>query len=225
MFVFRMRRIYNSMTCNELSGFGVVPLLRSVLIGLGVCVPVAGCATVSVYEPATAVVSLTEGQSRLQEASLAYSRDVRLKGLASGEASLASLADMLAGKQSDANAYWRRIGADRFAPAAVVTRVRDDMSEAALGLTRLNEMARALIDKGDLRRDDVASFESALIHARQSRDSFSDALAQVNRRSESEYQIALELAPLDAALARARLTADDLAAARAEAETPMASGS
>lgn len=220
-----MRRIYNNMTCNELSGFGSVSLLRSALIGLSLCAPVAGCATVSVYEPATAVVSLTEGQSKLHEASQAYSRDVRLKGLASGEASLASLADMLSGKQSDANAYWRRIGADRFAPASVVTRVRDDMSEAALGLTRLNEMARALIGKSDLRRDDVSSFESALIHARQSRDSFSDALAQVNRRVDSEYQITLELAPLDAALARARTTADDLAAARTDVDTPAASGS
>lgn len=225
MFVFQMRRIYNNLTCNELSGFGSVSLLRSVLIGLAFCAPVAGCATVSVYEPTSAVVSLTEGQSQLHQASEAYSKEVRLKGLAAGEANLASLADMLSGKQSDANAYWRRIGADRFSPASVVTRVRDDMSEATIGLSRLNDMARGLIGKSDLGRDDVSSFESALIHARQSRDSFSDALAQVNRRAESEYQITLELAPLDAALARARVTADDLAAARTDAETPAAAGS
>jgi len=222
MFVFQMRRIYNNLTCNELSGFGSVSLLRTVLIGLMVCVPLAGCATVSVYEPVSAEVSLTADQSQLHQASETYSRDVRLKGLATGEASLASLADMLSGKQSDANAYWRRIGADKFAPAAVVTRVRDDMSEAAMGLARLNEMARGLIGKAGLGRNDVTAFERALIHARQSRDSFSDALAQVNRRAESEYQITLELAPLDAALARARVTADDLAAARTDADTAAA---
>ncbi len=213
-----MGRIYNSLTCNELSGFGSVFLLRSAFVCLALCAPVSGCATVSVYEPVSVEVSLTEGQSQLHQASETYSKEVRLKGLATGEASLASLADMLSGKQSDANAYWRRIGADKFAASGIVTRVREDMSEAALGLAKLNDLARSLIGKADLKREDVSAFESALIHARQSRDSFSDALVQVNRRSDREYQVPLELAPLDAALARARVTADDLAAARSDAE-------
>lgn len=213
-----MRRIYKNQSCSELSGSGSVSRLGSVVLWLAVCVPVAGCATVSVYEPVSATVSLTEDQSQLHKASEAYAKEAREKGLATGEASLASIADMLSGKQSDANAYWRRIGADRSTPASVVSRVREDLSKSAIGLAELNEMARGLIGKSQLGRVDVAAFESALIHARQSRDSLSDALVQVNRRSDREYQITLELAPLDAALARARVTADDLAAARSDSE-------
>jgi hypothetical protein len=55
-----------------------------------------------------------------------------------------------------------------------------------------------------------------LIHARQARDSYSDALAQVNKRSDREYQITLELTPLDDVLSKARDTADELAASRAD---------
>jgi hypothetical protein len=36
----------------------------------------------------------------------------------------------------------------------------------------------------------------------------------VNKRSESEYQISLELTPLDEALSRARRVADELAATK-----------
>ena len=196
---------------------------RLLVLCLAACLPAAGCATVSVYdEPITAEISLTQDQSELHAAAEAFNKSARDRGLASGEASLASLAGMLSGKQSDANAYWRRIGADKTAPTAVVTKVRDDMNASATGLTNLDKMAHALIDKGDPARLDVAAFEGALIHARQARDSFSDALVQVNKRASAEYQITLELAPLDAALARARATADDLAQARAEAATQTA---
>jgi len=218
-----MRRIYKSLRCNELSGFGSVSSFRSFVFILAACAPFAGCATVSVYEPVTAEVSLTDDQSQLHAAAEAFSKAAREKGLATGEASLSSIAEMLSGKQSDAGAYWRRIGADRSAPATVVSRVRDDMAAATRGLADLDTMARGLIGKGDPGRVDVTAFERALIHARQSRDSFSDALAQVNKRTNSEYQIALELAPLDKALAHARITADDLAAARSDSEQPAAS--
>lgn len=193
-------------------------MVRSAFILLALGAPVAGCATVSVYEPVTAEVSLSEDQSLMQKAADSYSKEQREKGLATGEASLASLAGMLSGKQSDANAYWRKIGADKSAPASVVGRVREDMNSSAVGLAELDELARCVITKGALAREDVSAFERALIHARQSRDSFSDALLHVNKRSDREYQVTLELAPLDAALARARVTADDLAAARSEGD-------
>lgn len=194
---------------------------------LAVCIlasaSLAACATVSVYdEPLTAEVSLTEDQSELHAAAEAFSKSAREKGLATGEASLASLAGMLTGKQSDADAYWRRIGADKGSPIVVVGRVREDMNASAKGLVDLNTMARGLIGKGDPARLDVAAFEGALIHARQARDSFSDALVQVNKHADASYQVTSELAPLDTALAKARVTADDLAQARAEGATPTA---
>jgi hypothetical protein len=200
-----------------------VQTLRSIVFCLALQVTAAGCATVSVYEPVTAEVSLTEEQSLLHTASEAFSKDTRTKKLATGEASFSSLAGMFSGNRSDEGAYWRTIGADRSSPAAVVARVRDDMTTAARGLARLDVMARGLIVSGDLVRDDVSAFEGALIHARQARDSFSDALAQANKRAEAEYQISLELAPLDEVLLKARETADDLAAARVQAGEPAGS--
>lgn len=196
---------------------------RLLVLCLVACLLIAGCATVSVYdEPITAEISLTRDQSDLHAAAEAFNKSARDRGLASGEASLASLAGMLSGKPSDANAYWRRIGADKSAPVAVVGRVRDDMNASARGLSDLDKMAHSLLDTGDPARLDVAAFEGALIHARQARDSFSDALVQVNKRASAEYQITLELAPLDSALAAARATADDLAQARAEGASQTA---
>ena len=196
---------------------------RLLVLYLVASLPIAGCATVSVYDkPLSAEVSLTQDQSELHAAAEAFNKSARDKGLASGEANLATITNMLSGKQSDANAYWRRIGADKAAPATVVTKVRDDLNVSTKGLADLDKMAHSLIAKGDPARLDVAAFEGALIHARQARDSFSAALVQVNKRATATYQITQELAPLDAALARARTTADDLAQARAEAASPTA---
>jgi len=218
-----MRHIYNSQRIHEVSGSRSVQALRSIIFCVALSVAAGGCATVSVYEPVTAEVSLTEEQSLLHKSSETFSKDTRARKLATGEASLSSLANMLSGNRSDEDAYWRTIGADRSAPAAVVARVRDDMNTVARGLSRLDGMARGLIGSGDLVRDDVSAFEGALIHARQTRDSFSDALAQANKRAEAEYQISLELAPLDQALMKARETADDLAAARVQSGAPVGS--
>ena len=210
-----MRCIYNNLNCHELLGIGSVsrPL---VFLALIVLAPLGGCATVSVYEPVSAEVSLTEDQSQLRKAADTYCKDARDKGLATGEASLTALADMLTGKEPADGSYWKRIGADRAAPASVVSRVRADMNTSAKGLIALETMARSLMGSSKPTRSDVSEFERALIHARQARDSFSDALAQVNKRSDREYQIRLELTPLDDALSRARVTADELAAVRAE---------
>ncbi len=215
-----MQRTYNNLRCRGLSGLGLVSRQRVLLVSLLMLAPLGACATVSVYEPgASAEISLTAAQSELHKASDIYCEDARQKGLATGEANFSDLAGVLTGKTNDAKAYWRRIGADRSAPAAVVSRVRADMSESAKGLADLDKLARTMMGKTQPTKADVTQFELALIHARQARDSFSDALTHVNKRSSREYQIALELAPLDEALAAARLTADELAAARVEEET------
>lgn len=217
-----MRRIYNRLTSHELSGLGSVsrPIVAFSLLCL--LAPLAGCATVSVYQPTEAEISLTDDQSLLRKAADQYCKDAKAKGLATGEANLTALAGILTGKDGGANSYWKRIGADTSAPAAVVSRVRADMSSSAKGLTDLDTMARALLGSSRPTKSDVSEFEKALIHARQSRDSFSDALEQVNKRSEREYQITLELTPLDQALDMARNTADELAAARSEDEQQQA---
>jgi hypothetical protein len=210
-----MTRRYNNLRCQGLTGIRSVS--RRAFAILILLAPLGACATVSVYEPsAAAEIALTAAQSDLHKASAAYCDSARGKGLATGEAGLGSLANIFTGKDSDKNAYWRRIGADRSAPASVVSRVRADMGESAKGLSDLTTLARSMMGKTQPTKTDVNEFEKALIHARQARDSFSDALSQVNKRSNREYQITDELTPLDDALARARSTADALAEARSD---------
>lgn len=212
-----MRRIYNNLRCLELSGTGSVSGPRLAFLLIALLAPLGGCATVSVYEPSTdAEISLTKEQSVLHRASEVYCEEARAKGLATGETSFGSLANILTGNSNNKNAYWRKIGADRSAPASVVSRVRSDMNDTTRGLSDLNALARSLVGKTRPGKEDVQQFERALIHARQARDSFSDALTEVNKRSNREYQISLELTPLDDALTAARATADELASIRTD---------
>src|SRR5262245_46545101 len=92
---FYMRRNYNRASYHELLGLGSVSGPRAALLVLPLLAPLAGCATVSVYEPSAAEISLTEQQSDLHKASDAYCEATRKKGLAAGEASLGSLAGIL----------------------------------------------------------------------------------------------------------------------------------
>jgi len=214
MFVFSMRRIYTQNKTNEHSGLGLVSRLRFLLVPLVMAVPATACTTVALYEPVSADITLIADVSPLHAPSEEFCRQTREKGLATGEASLASLADMLSGKDGGQGAYWRIIGADKGAPAPVVTRIRNDMKAAATGIDALSRLAETLMKGDEPTSTDVLEFERALIHARQARDSLLDAFVQVNKRSESEYQISLELTPLDEALSRARRVADELAATK-----------
>ena len=190
--------------------------LRAFGLILGLLAPLGGCATVSVYQPTagTAEVSLSAPQSDLYKASDAYCEQARKKGWASGEASLGGLSALLAGSDDDKSAYWRKIGADKGNPTVVLNRIRADAGEAAKGLVQLNGLAQRLMASTRPTRTDVGAFEKVLIHARQSRDAFSDAIVEFNRHVPHEVEIAVELSALDAALTSARTTADDLAAAR-----------
>lgn len=175
------------------------------------------CATVEVYKaPVSAEISLTSKQSDLRKASDAYCEQARKKGWATGETGIGGIADMLTGKGQDANPYWKRIKADENSPATVITRVRADAKDVTTGLDRLSLLAQGLMSSSRPSKEDVTQFELALIHARQARDSFSDAISQANRRmlSAAEVDPEQELGPLDRAVTRARVLADDLAAAR-----------
>jgi hypothetical protein len=190
--------------------------LRAYSLILGLLAPLGGCATVSVYQPTagTAEVSLSAPQSDLYRASDAFCEQARKKGWATGEASLGGLSAMLTGSDNDKAAYWRKIGADKVNPTLVLNRVRADAVDAARGLVQVNGLAQRLMASTRPTRTDVGAFEKVLIHARQSRDSFADAIVEFNRHVPHEVEIAVELSVLDAALASARNTADDLAAAR-----------
>jgi hypothetical protein len=215
VFVFCMRRIYTHQRTKELSGIGSLSRVPYLITCLVLAASSAACTTVALYEPVSADISLIADASPLQQPSDAFCKETREKGLATGEASLAQIGDILSGKDRTEGAYWRLIGADKGTPAVVVTRIRNDMKASATGIDGLTKLAQSLMADGAPTRADVTQFERALIHARQARDSLSDAFVQVNKRTESEYQITLELAQLDESLGRARRTADELAASRA----------
>lgn len=207
--------------------FGVAPLVvRSRLFALSLLLtPLAACATVEVYKPATtAETTAIQTSGELRKASQAYCDNARAKGWAWGEASLGAIAGMLTGKGGGDNAYWKKIEADKQPVASVLTRVRADASEAARGLGGLGGVAgKAIKSKTKPTRNDVTEYERALIHARQARDSFAGALDQLNLRAADAYNIGQELDVLDRAITTAARTADDLAAARiAETKTVKA---
>jgi hypothetical protein len=176
-----------------------------------------GCATVAMVDPSTpAEVALTESRSVLYAAADAFCEAARKKGLAAGEASLSGLAGALFGSADDSAAYWRLIGADRQPAAVVLRQVRADASEIVTGLSRVEGLAKGVAEAGSVSRDDVASFEKVMIHARQARESLAEALSQLGQRGLADNAASTELAGLDRALATARATADDLAARRSE---------
>lgn len=175
------------------------------------------CATVAVVEPATpAEIAQTESRSGLYQAADDFCEASRSKGLATGEASLTNLAGSIFGGGGTAKTYADIIRAGDDAPAGVIRRIRTDAAGLSADLSRLNTMARTLAGSGHVTREDVASFERVLIHARQGRDSLADALTAVNRRVRDGYEAGVELDALDKALVRARTVADDLAAAKTE---------
>jgi len=178
---------------------------------------VSGCATVSVMEPktVTAEISLAPQSSQLHKASDAYCENARRSSWATGEASIGALAGLLTGHNAAEDVYWKKISQDpKAAPAALVSRIRADTAVAAKGLGDLSGIAQKLMSSSRPSKTDVADFERALIHARQARDAFAEALVQTGRRASEEYEPGKELDGLDRALASARAVADDLAAAR-----------
>jgi len=168
--------------------------------------------------PATPVeIALVESRSDLYKAANAFCESSREKGLATGEASLTGLADTILGNSDGSSAYSRMIRADQDAPSGVIRRIRTDASGLSEDLSKLNTMARALAGSGHVTREDVASFERVLIHARQGRNALADAIGRVNQRARpTGFEAGTELEALDRALVRARTVADDLAAAKTE---------
>jgi hypothetical protein len=172
---------------------------------------------VSVLEPkaVTAEISLAPQSSQLHKASDAYCDAARRNAWATGETSIGALAGLLTGRNGSEDAYWKKISLDtRATPGSLLSRIRTDTGVAAKGLGDLSGIAQKLMSSSRPSKSDVADFERALIHARQARESFAEALVQVGRRASEEYQASRELEGLDRALTSARMVADDLAAAR-----------
>lgn len=195
--------------------------MRSVVLGVSLCL-LAGCATVSMV-PGEALVSvgLSQKQSALRTASTDYCEKAVEAGWVKSNGGLAGLANTLInGITSDeerADTYAARIGADTEAPALVLARIVTDTQAARAGLADVSREAKALLtdpSKDEATRTDLMSYERALVRAQMAYRSFQGALGEVSARPEMDMDTApvdKELDDFASAIDKARDTADRLA--------------
>lgn len=189
-------------------------LIQRLAVSLAVMALIAGCATVSVYEPRSSSETPPDvRQSVLRQASEAYCVETRRKGLAVGQGGLGAITSLLTSADETGTSYSSLILDSKASPRATLERVRVDAADIARGLQYLDELAREVLVHSIPSGTDVTEFEKALIHARQAREALSDALASTNRALKTDYSIEAELEAVDRVLTRARTTADDLASA------------
>lgn len=182
-----------------------------------------GCATVAVYEPVDAAeITFAQPNASLRIAADEYCKTARQRGLAQGESTLGGLAGVLLGKDTTADKYWAAVDGETASASQAVDLIRADLTSSTEGLETLTGLAMELVDSGEPGRTDVNKFESALIHARQSRQSLSDAIQKVASQGAATGDLAAGLGALDAVIERAVATADRLAEARTSREVAVA---
>ncbi|MCH2458230.1 MAG: hypothetical protein MK186_09275 [Henriciella sp.] len=185
-----------------------------------------GCTTVSmVSKQAIVETELTDQQSEVRERAQAFEAMAADEGWVRQAGGLSGLADMLFGAEQSASdasslSYAQTIAASAEEPAAIYATVEADASAAARSLQELDLIATALLQSGDVQRADLISFESALVTAQKCYRSFAEATGVVEgaaSRERRETEAALRL--LAGVIDGARLSADQMAAAYADAET------
>ena len=185
-----------------------------------------GCTTVSmVSKQAIVETELTDQQSEVRERAQAFEAMAADEGWVRQAGGLSGLADMLFGAEQSASdasslSYAQTIAASAEEPAAIYATVEADASAAARSLHELDLIATALLHSGDVQRADLISFESALVTAQKCYRSFAEATGVVEgaaSRERRETEAALRL--LAGVIDGARLSADQMAAAYADAET------
>ena len=140
-----------------------------------------GCATVSM-KPANITASFAKPKSDLYKASDEYCDMARDQGWIENQTPMALLKRTLfPDAETDAEKaphkeYYETIGVESDSPDLVEIRLVEDISAAASMLSNLNVMAESMIvTNADVERSDVSGFEEALVAARKSRRSFSEA--------------------------------------------------
>lgn len=185
-----------------------------------------GCTTVSmVSKQAIVETELTEQQSEVRERAQAFEAMAADEGWVRQAGGLSGLADMLFGADQAASevsslSYAQTIAASAEEPAAIYATVEADASAAARSLQELDLIATGLLQSGEVQRADLISFESALVTAQKCYRSFAEATGVVEgsaSRERRETEAALRL--LADVIDGARLSADQMAAAYADAET------
>ncbi|WP_269402748.1 hypothetical protein [Henriciella marina] len=178
-----------------------------------------------VSKQAIVETELTDQQSEVRERAQAFEAMAADEGWVRQAGGLSGLADMLFGAEQSASdasslSYAQTIAASAEEPAAIYATVEADASAAARSLQELDLIATALLQSGDVQRADLISFESALVTAQKCYRSFAEATGVVEgaaSRERRETEAALRL--LAGVIDGARLSADQMAAAYADAET------
>lgn len=196
-------------------------LKRNVLTSLCLIMALSSCATISVVPGVTGeTVSLTQRQTSLRLAAANFNDMAAARGWISQSNGLIDLAGILVDGRSDEikTTYADLIGADIRLQEEVSATLIADARDAATALAGVSIEAEAFIKnrRADTytMRDDLMSFERALVQAQQTRRTFMEAfgIAKLNRTP----RIQLTFDRFDSEIDRARALADQLAAEYAQ---------
>lgn len=194
--------------------------MRSIVMGVSLCL-LAGCATVSMVPgEASLETSLTANQSALRKISADYCDATVENGWVEASGGLMGLANTLInGRSGEADEdYAARIGATSAAPSLVLARIVSDAQAARTGLANVTREAHDLLQSnidGAATRADVMSYERALVKAQMAYRNFQGALGEVTARDDMDMDVTpvdRELKSFADTIDSARTTADGLAA-------------
>ena len=202
-------------------------LVRSVLTSLGLALALSACATVSVV-PGTSTVEtgITQKQSSLRLAAVAFNETAVARGWINESLGFVDLARVLVdGKtntQAEEKTYASLIGADVRPTDEIIATLITDVSDAETALSLVSDEADAFFTgrtEIDTRtaREDLVSFERALVQAQRSRRAFIEAMSVAGISETADLAGAFE--SLDLEVARARDLADQMAAEYSRRDT------
>lgn len=202
-------------------------LVRSVLTSLGLALTLSACATVSVV-PGTSTVetNITQKQSSLRQAAIGFNETAVARGWITESLGFVDLARVLVDGKTDAQAaektYASLIGADVRSSEDIISTLVTDIHDAGSALSLVSTQADAfLTGRTDIdartAREDLVSFERALVQAQRSRRAFIEAMSIAGIDPSADLDSAL--AGLDREVARARTLADRMATEYSQRDT------
>lgn len=202
-------------------------LVRSVLTSLGLALALSACATVSVVPGASTVeTGITQKQSSLRLAAVAFNETAVTRGWINESLGFVDLARVLVdGKtntQAEEKTYASLIGADVRPTDEIIAALITDISDAETALSLVSDEADAFFTARteiDARtaREDLVSFERALVQAQRSRRAFIEAMSVAGISETADLATAFE--GFDLEVARARDLADQMAAEYSRRDT------
>lgn len=190
--------------------------MRSVILSVLLASSLGACATVSmVSSEATVETSLTAEQSSLRKVSDAYIDLAERKHWVAKSGGLLGFARVLmdgASKNSDEAAYVADLRSDHATAEAQELHLREDIESATHGLSVATMEAQKLFDTdipAKSLRNDLVSYESALVTAKKARRTFVSTLADLEIAGTDATSASLTA--FDASIDEARDAADKLA--------------